>query len=121
MQESGCRLEHPSATKFRNHVMEGEWDKVGLGLPWLHSGEHFDRQGISDLSWALLSVLDCKHSKLFGQEIIRHIVEVPLDLIIWNLKRLVSFEHFRVFLCNFLLSHQSLLYYPLLSAEQLSF
>lgn len=34
MQESGCRLEHPSATKFRNHVMEGEWDKVGLELPW---------------------------------------------------------------------------------------
>lgn len=30
MQESGCRLEHPSATKFRNHVMEGEWDKVEL-------------------------------------------------------------------------------------------
>lgn len=29
MQESGCRLEHSSATKFRNHVMEGEWDKVG--------------------------------------------------------------------------------------------
>lgn len=28
MQESGCRLEHPSATKFRNHVMEGDWDKV---------------------------------------------------------------------------------------------
>lgn len=28
MQESGCRLEHPAATKFRNHVMEGEWDKV---------------------------------------------------------------------------------------------
>lgn len=30
MQESGCRLEHPSATKFRHHVMEGEWDKVLL-------------------------------------------------------------------------------------------
>lgn len=29
MQESGCRLEHPAATKFRNHVMEGEWTKVG--------------------------------------------------------------------------------------------
>ena len=28
MQESGCRLEHSSATKFRNHVMEGDWDKV---------------------------------------------------------------------------------------------
>ena len=32
MQESGCRLEHPSATKFRNHVMEGEWDKVGAAF-----------------------------------------------------------------------------------------
>ncbi len=30
MQESGCRLEHPAATKFRNHVMEGEWEKVRL-------------------------------------------------------------------------------------------
>lgn len=28
MQESSCRLEHPSAAKFRSHVMEGEWDKV---------------------------------------------------------------------------------------------
>uniref|UniRef100_A0A8C7VEX2 WD repeat-containing protein 26 n=1 Tax=Oncorhynchus mykiss TaxID=8022 RepID=A0A8C7VEX2_ONCMY len=28
MQESGCRLEHSSATKFCNHVVEGEWDKV---------------------------------------------------------------------------------------------
>lgn len=45
MQESGCRLEHPSATKFRNHVMEGEWDKVGLGLPWLHYGKHFEKLG----------------------------------------------------------------------------
>lgn len=42
MQESGCRLEHPSATKFRNHVMEGEWDKVGLEFPWLHNSKHFD-------------------------------------------------------------------------------
>lgn len=41
MQESGCRLEHPSATKFRNHVMEGEWDKVGLRLPWSHNMKHF--------------------------------------------------------------------------------
>lgn len=30
MQESGCRLEHSSASKFRNHVMEGEWDKVSF-------------------------------------------------------------------------------------------
>uniref|UniRef100_A0A8C0IWY4 WD repeat-containing protein 26 n=1 Tax=Chelonoidis abingdonii TaxID=106734 RepID=A0A8C0IWY4_CHEAB len=41
MQESGCRLEHPSATKFRNHVMEGEWDKAENDLnelkPLVHS------------------------------------------------------------------------------------
>lgn len=36
MQESGCRLEHSSATKFRNHVMEGEWDKVGDLSPALY-------------------------------------------------------------------------------------
>ncbi|XP_077866982.1 WD repeat-containing protein 26-like [Saccoglossus kowalevskii] len=28
MAESGCRLEHPSAAKFRSHVMDGEWDKA---------------------------------------------------------------------------------------------
>ncbi|XP_041962888.1 WD repeat-containing protein 26 isoform X2 [Alosa alosa] len=32
MQESGCRLEHPAATKFRSHVMEGEWDKAESDL-----------------------------------------------------------------------------------------
>lgn len=41
MQESGCRLEHPSATKFRNHVMEGDWDKAENDLnelkPLVHS------------------------------------------------------------------------------------
>lgn len=28
MQESGCRLDHPSAAKFRQHVMDGDWVKV---------------------------------------------------------------------------------------------
>ena len=33
MQESGCRLEHPSAAKFRESVMDGDWDRVsGLNL-----------------------------------------------------------------------------------------
>ncbi|XP_069089924.1 WD repeat-containing protein 26 isoform X2 [Pleurodeles waltl] len=40
MQESGCRLEHPSATKFRNHVMEGEWDKAENDLNELKSLVH---------------------------------------------------------------------------------
>uniref|UniRef100_UPI00358EE308 WD repeat-containing protein 26-like n=1 Tax=Myxine glutinosa TaxID=7769 RepID=UPI00358EE308 len=32
MQESGCRLEHPAATKFRAHVLDGEWDKAEADL-----------------------------------------------------------------------------------------
>ncbi|XP_051880911.1 WD repeat-containing protein 26 isoform X3 [Pristis pectinata] len=40
MQESGCRLEHSSATKFRNHVMEGEWEKAENDLNELKSLVH---------------------------------------------------------------------------------
>lgn len=28
MQESGCRLDHPAAAKFCQHVMDGDWNKV---------------------------------------------------------------------------------------------
>ena len=28
MEESGCALEHPSAAKFRAHVIAGEWNQV---------------------------------------------------------------------------------------------
>lgn len=28
MQESGCKLDHPLATRFQMHVLDGEWDKV---------------------------------------------------------------------------------------------
>lgn len=73
MQESGCRLEHSSATRFRNHVMEGEWDKVGPGSPGLHNSMHCDRQGIGDPSSDRLSVLYCKMKSLFGQETSRYI------------------------------------------------
>ncbi|XP_032876496.1 WD repeat-containing protein 26 isoform X1 [Amblyraja radiata] len=40
MQESGCHLEHSSATKFRNHVMEGEWEKAENDLNELKSLVH---------------------------------------------------------------------------------
>ncbi|XP_013119264.1 WD repeat-containing protein 26 homolog [Stomoxys calcitrans] len=32
MSESGCYLEHPSATKFREHVLSGEWSKADADL-----------------------------------------------------------------------------------------
>ncbi|KAJ3606892.1 hypothetical protein NHX12_026410 [Muraenolepis orangiensis] len=40
MQESGCRLEHSSATRFRNHVVEGEWDKAENDLNELRALMH---------------------------------------------------------------------------------
>lgn len=32
MQESGCRLDHPAAAKFCQHVMDGDWNKVNYGF-----------------------------------------------------------------------------------------
>lgn len=28
MKEAGCTLEHPSATKFRQYIMSGDWIKA---------------------------------------------------------------------------------------------
>ena len=33
MSESGCRLEHAVATKFRECIMQGQWNKVEATLP----------------------------------------------------------------------------------------
>ncbi|CAG9861058.1 unnamed protein product [Phyllotreta striolata] len=32
MVESGCRLDHPAAAKFRQHVMDGDWSKADHDL-----------------------------------------------------------------------------------------
>lgn len=32
MLESGCRLDHPTAAKFRQHVMDGDWSKADHDL-----------------------------------------------------------------------------------------
>ncbi|CAH1960149.1 unnamed protein product [Acanthoscelides obtectus] len=32
MSESGCRLDHPAAAKFRQHVMDGDWTKADHDL-----------------------------------------------------------------------------------------
>ncbi|XP_037879958.1 WD repeat-containing protein 26 homolog [Glossina fuscipes] len=43
MSESGCYLEHPSATKFREHVLSGEWAKADADLqelePLINNGK----------------------------------------------------------------------------------
>ncbi|XP_055698693.1 WD repeat-containing protein 26 homolog isoform X3 [Phlebotomus papatasi] len=43
MEESGCCLEHPSAIKFRTHVLSGDWVKADHDLQELHpliEGKH---------------------------------------------------------------------------------
>ncbi|XP_049632429.1 WD repeat-containing protein 26 isoform X2 [Suncus etruscus] len=61
MQESGCRLEHPSATKFRNHVMEGDWDKAENDLnelkPLVHSPHAIVVRGALEISQTLLGII----------------------------------------------------------------
>ncbi|XP_032818606.1 WD repeat-containing protein 26-like isoform X1 [Petromyzon marinus] len=37
MQEAGCRLEHPTAARFRSHVMDGDWEKAEADLNELKS------------------------------------------------------------------------------------
>ncbi|CRL00165.1 CLUMA_CG013441, isoform A [Clunio marinus] len=37
MQESGCSLEHPAASKFREHVLCGDWHKADYDLQELQS------------------------------------------------------------------------------------
>ncbi|XP_031339856.1 WD repeat-containing protein 26 isoform X1 [Photinus pyralis] len=37
MTESGCRLDHPAAAKFRQHVMDGDWNKADHDLHELKS------------------------------------------------------------------------------------
>jgi hypothetical protein len=32
MEESGCRMDHPVAAKFRDHVMKGNWTKANSDL-----------------------------------------------------------------------------------------
>ncbi|XP_053211960.1 WD repeat-containing protein 26-like [Panonychus citri] len=32
IKESGCQLDHPSATKFQTHVIEGDWNKAEADL-----------------------------------------------------------------------------------------
>lgn len=36
MEESGCHLEHPAASTFRQHVLQGDWTKADHDLQQLH-------------------------------------------------------------------------------------
>lgn len=54
MEESGCYLEHPAATKFRQHVLSGNWTKADHDLRELHpliDGKHTN---ITEMKFLLL-------------------------------------------------------------------
>ncbi|XP_046415658.1 WD repeat-containing protein 26 isoform X2 [Neodiprion virginianus] len=54
MQESGCRLDHPSAAKFRQHVMDGDWNKADHDLNELKSFLHGSSQSLVEMKFLLL-------------------------------------------------------------------
>uniref|UniRef100_A0A9I3EH27 CTLH domain-containing protein n=1 Tax=Anopheles dirus TaxID=7168 RepID=A0A9I3EH27_9DIPT len=56
MAESGCCLEHPAATKFRAHVLSGDWNKADHDLQELQSmvDMRADRACMNEMKFLLL-------------------------------------------------------------------
>lgn len=56
MQESGCCLEHPSASKFRQHVLSGDWTKADHDLQELQTmvDSKTDRTSMNEMKFLLL-------------------------------------------------------------------
>ena len=67
MQESGCKLDHPSAAKFQAHVMAGEWSEAEADLQELRP-LIANSQALLDMRFLLLEqkfleLLDDEQSK----------------------------------------------------------
>jgi WD40 repeat protein len=56
MQESGCELEHTSATKFRAHVLSGDWHKADHDLQELQTiiDDKLTKHNIIEMKFLLL-------------------------------------------------------------------
>uniref|UniRef100_A0A182V9Y5 CTLH domain-containing protein n=1 Tax=Anopheles merus TaxID=30066 RepID=A0A182V9Y5_ANOME len=56
MQEAGCCLEHPAASKFRIHVLSGDWNKADHDLQELQSlvDIRSDRASLNEMKFLLL-------------------------------------------------------------------
>ncbi|XP_012942638.1 WD repeat-containing protein 26 isoform X2 [Aplysia californica] len=59
--ESGCALEHPTAARFRAHVMDGEWDKTEDDL---HELEALVKGGKEDVIKMRFLLLEQKYLEL---------------------------------------------------------
>lgn len=67
VDESGCKLEHPAATRFRMHVLNGSWDMV---LSDLKALKDFVSKP-SDLLHMKLLVLEQKYLELIEKGDVR--------------------------------------------------
>lgn len=54
MQESGCFLEHPAATKFREHVLSGDWTKADSDLKELEPLIEAKHVNITEMKFIIL-------------------------------------------------------------------
>ncbi|KAK7576445.1 hypothetical protein V9T40_012731 [Parthenolecanium corni] len=54
MKESGCRLDHPAAAKFRQHVIDGEWSKAENDLNELKQLLDNSNQSLSEMKFLIL-------------------------------------------------------------------
>lgn len=57
MQESGCTLEHPAATKFREHVLCGDWHKADYDLQELQNiveSEKLSKHNLIEMKFLIL-------------------------------------------------------------------
>jgi len=62
MQESGCKLDHTSASRFQTHVMDGEWDRAESDLaelkPLIKNGQALLEMKFLILEQKFLELLD---------------------------------------------------------------
>lgn len=66
MQESGCRLDHPAAAKFRQHVMDGDWTKAEHDLSELKTFLNGANQSlIVNIKLSFLNVILYIYIKLY--------------------------------------------------------
>ncbi|XP_072155113.1 WD repeat-containing protein 26 isoform X2 [Bemisia tabaci] len=54
MQESGCRLDHPAAAKFKQHVMDGDWSKADLDLNELEALLDNSKYSLAEMKFLIL-------------------------------------------------------------------
>lgn len=54
MKESGCRLDHPAAAKFRLHIMDGDWTKAEHDLEELKGFLNNANQSLVEMKFLIL-------------------------------------------------------------------